>query len=223
MINYARGNLDDVHGMMTGPHALYGLSDGGAHCGTICDGSSTTTIALWSNSSKSGLSTPLERLVHGYTQRNAAHVGWHDRGVLAPGYLADLNVIALDRFARAARDRAGPARRRHTPSATAAWIPLDHQNRRTDLQPRPMDRSRAGSPAERAARASGLVGKRTNFDRTLSMNGHDRKDPGPDVRAHHFTIRNETFVRQPVDLEHSKRHGTAWQRKHSLKPSSSLK
>ncbi|MEH3048131.1 N-acyl-D-amino-acid deacylase family protein [Sphingomonas adhaesiva] len=102
LINYARGNLDDVFGMMTGEHALYGLSDGGAHCGTICDGSfPTTTIALWSRGSKSGLSTPLEQLVHGYTRRNAAHVGWHDRGVVATGYLADLNVIALDELSLA--------------------------------------------------------------------------------------------------------------------------
>jgi N-acyl-D-aspartate/D-glutamate deacylase len=102
LINYARGNLDDVHGMMTGSHVLYGLSDGGAHCGTICDGSfPTTTVALWSKGSKSGLSTPIERLIHGYTQRNAAHVGWYDRGVVAPSYLADLNVIALDELALA--------------------------------------------------------------------------------------------------------------------------
>jgi N-acyl-D-aspartate/D-glutamate deacylase len=102
LINYARGNLDDVHGMMTGNHVLYGLSDGGAHCGTICDGSfPTTTIALWSRGNKAGLSAPLERLVHGYTQKNAAHVGWHDRGVLAPGFLADINVIALDDLALA--------------------------------------------------------------------------------------------------------------------------
>lgn len=102
LINYARGNLDDVHGMMTGEHVLYGLSDGGAHCGTICDGSfPTTTMALWSQGNKAGLSAPLEQLVHGYTQRNAAHVGWHDRGVLRPNYLADLNVIALDELALA--------------------------------------------------------------------------------------------------------------------------
>ncbi len=102
LINYARGNLDDVHGMMTGDHVLYGLSDGGAHCGTICDGSfPTTTVALWSRGNKAGLSAPLERLVHGYSQKNAAHVGWHDRGVLAPGYLADLNVIALDELSLA--------------------------------------------------------------------------------------------------------------------------
>jgi N-acyl-D-aspartate/D-glutamate deacylase len=97
--NYFYGNLDDVYGMMTGPHTLYGLSDGGAHCGTICDGSfPTTTIALWSKGSKSGRRMALESLVHGYTQRNAAHVGWTDRGVVGPGYMADLNVIQLDRL-----------------------------------------------------------------------------------------------------------------------------
>ena len=100
LLNYARGNLDDVFGMMSGPHTLYGLSDGGAHCGAICDGSfPTTTLGLWAKGSKSGLKTPVEALVHGYTQRNARHVGWHDRGVVAPGYLADLNVIALDDLA----------------------------------------------------------------------------------------------------------------------------
>jgi N-acyl-D-amino-acid deacylase len=94
LINYARGNLDDVHGMMTGAHTLFGLSDGGAHCGTICDGSfPTTTIGMWSKGSKSGRKIPLEALVHGYTQRNARQVGWYDRGVIAPGYVADLNVI----------------------------------------------------------------------------------------------------------------------------------
>ncbi len=97
LINYARGNLDDTFGMMTSDHTLYGLSDGGAHCGTICDGSfPTTTIGLWSRGSKSGHSIPLESLVHGYTQRNARHVGWLDRGVVAPGYLADLNIIEMD-------------------------------------------------------------------------------------------------------------------------------
>jgi N-acyl-D-amino-acid deacylase len=96
LINYARGDLEDVYGMMTAPHTLFGLSDGGAHCGTICDGSfPTTTLALWSRGSKTGRRIPLEALVHGYTQRNARHVGWLDRGVVAPGYLADLNVIDM--------------------------------------------------------------------------------------------------------------------------------
>ena len=100
LINYARGNLDDVHGMMVGAHTLFGLSDGGAHCGTICDGSfPTTTIGLWAQGNRSGRKIPLEALVHGYTKRNAEHVGWYDRGVIAPGYLADLNVIDPDRLA----------------------------------------------------------------------------------------------------------------------------
>jgi N-acyl-D-aspartate/D-glutamate deacylase len=97
LLNYAHGNLDDVAGMMEGAHTLYGLSDGGAHCGTISDASfPTTTVALWSKGSKSGRRFPVEALVHGYTQRNARHVGWRDRGVVAPGRLADLNVIDLE-------------------------------------------------------------------------------------------------------------------------------
>ncbi|ABS62644.1 Amidohydrolase 3 [Parvibaculum lavamentivorans DS-1] len=97
--NYSYGNLDDVYGMMTGPHALYGISDGGAHCGFICDASfPTTTIGLWSKGSKSGYQIPLEALVHGYTQRNARHVGWHDRGAIKVGQLADLNVIDLGKL-----------------------------------------------------------------------------------------------------------------------------
>ncbi|MDF3074057.1 MAG: Amidohydrolase 3 [Alphaproteobacteria bacterium] len=97
LINYTHGNLDVAHAMLVADNTLFGLSDGGAHCGTICDGSfPTTTLALWSRGNKSGKRVPVEALVHGYTQRNAAHVGWLDRGVIAPGYLADLNVIDLD-------------------------------------------------------------------------------------------------------------------------------
>lgn len=97
--NYSYGNLDDVHGMMSGPHSLFALSDAGAHCGFICDGSfPTTTLSLWSKGSKSGLSMPLEMLVHGYTQRNARHLGWHDRGTVKVGQMADLNVIDLSKL-----------------------------------------------------------------------------------------------------------------------------
>jgi N-acyl-D-amino-acid deacylase len=94
--NYSYGNLNDVHGMMTGPYALYGISDGGAHCGSICDASfPTTAIGLWSKGSKSGHVIPLEALVHGSTQRNARHLGWHDRGAVKVGQLADFNIIDL--------------------------------------------------------------------------------------------------------------------------------
>lgn len=100
LINYARGSLDDVHAMLTAPNTLYGLSDGGAHCGTICDASfPTSTLAIWARGNKAGARIPLESLVHGLTRRNAAHVGWTDRGMVAPGYRADLNIIDLDALA----------------------------------------------------------------------------------------------------------------------------
>ena len=96
LMNYARGSLDDVHDMITSPHALFGLSDAGAHCNTICDGSyPTTAIAHWTRD-RAHDRVPIEQVVHSQTQRTAAHVGWLDRGVLAPGYLADVNVIDHD-------------------------------------------------------------------------------------------------------------------------------
>jgi N-acyl-D-aspartate/D-glutamate deacylase len=94
LMNYARGDLADVREMMTSPHALFGLSDAGAHCNTICDGSfPTTALVHWTRDRRRGPLLPLEQVVHHQTQRTAAHVGWRDRGVVAPGYLADLNVI----------------------------------------------------------------------------------------------------------------------------------
>jgi N-acyl-D-aspartate/D-glutamate deacylase len=97
IFNYARGALGEVFEMMSDTHALYGLSDAGAHCGAISDGSfPTTALALWGRGNKAGQKVPVETLINGYTQRNASHVGWLDRGVVGPGYLADLNVIDLD-------------------------------------------------------------------------------------------------------------------------------
>jgi N-acyl-D-aspartate/D-glutamate deacylase len=73
-----------------------GLSDAGAHCGAVSDGSmSTTSLALWTRDRTRGEKLPIEMMVHHITQRTAAHVGWLDRGVLAPGYLADVNVIDM--------------------------------------------------------------------------------------------------------------------------------
>ena len=83
--------------MITAPNTLFGLSDAGAHCGAICDASMTTSsLTVWVRDRRGGERIPVERIVHGHTQRNARHMGWFDRGVVAPGYLADLNVIDLD-------------------------------------------------------------------------------------------------------------------------------
>ena len=100
LFNFAHGNFDDIHEMITSPNTLFGLSDAGAHCGAICDASMTTSsLAVWARDRRRGERIPVERLVHGHTLRNAQHMGWADRGVVAPGYVADLNVIDLDSLA----------------------------------------------------------------------------------------------------------------------------
>ncbi len=99
LFNFAHGNYDDLYEMITTPFSLFGLSDAGAHCGAICDASMpTSSIVLWARDRRGGATVPLEQIVHQQTQRTAAHVGWNDRGVLAPGYVGDANVIDLDRL-----------------------------------------------------------------------------------------------------------------------------
>ncbi len=100
LFNFAHGSFDDIFEMISAPNTLFGLSDAGAHCGAICDASMTTSsLAVWSRDRRRGDRIPVEQIVHGHTQRNAMHMGWADRGVLAPGYVADLNVIDLDDLA----------------------------------------------------------------------------------------------------------------------------
>lgn len=100
LFNFAHGNFDDIHDMITSPNVLFGLSDAGAHCGAICDASMTTSsLVVWSRDRRDGERLPVESIVHGHTQRSARHIGWLDRGVVAPGYRADLNVIDLDALA----------------------------------------------------------------------------------------------------------------------------
>jgi N-acyl-D-aspartate/D-glutamate deacylase len=96
LMNYARGSLDDVREMISSPYSLFGLSDAGAHCNAISDGSfPTTALTHWTRDRTRGEQLPLELMVHHQTQRTATHVGWTDRGVIAPGYLADLNLIDM--------------------------------------------------------------------------------------------------------------------------------
>ncbi len=96
LFNFAHGDFADLYEMITSPNVLFGLSDAGAHCGAICDASMTTSsFVVWSRDRRDGEPVPVEDIVHGHTRRNARHVGWFDRGVVAPGYVADLNVIEL--------------------------------------------------------------------------------------------------------------------------------
>ena len=90
--NWVDGSLDDVHEMLRDPHLVPGLADGGAHVGTICDASyPTTLLAYWARDRSPGL--PLEWVVQRQCRSTAETVGLLDRGVLAPGMKADVNVV----------------------------------------------------------------------------------------------------------------------------------
>ncbi|MDZ4825210.1 MAG: amidohydrolase family protein [Actinomycetota bacterium] len=99
VLNYDDGNLDAAGEMLAHEHSIVGLGDGGAHVGTICDASfPTTLLALWGRDRDRGR-LPLPFLIERQTRATARAVGLLDRGVLAPGYRADVNVIDLDRLA----------------------------------------------------------------------------------------------------------------------------
>lgn len=96
-LNYAQGSLDPVKTMLESPASLPGLSDGGAHVGMICDGSFPTTLLThWGRDRTRGGKLPLEFLIKRQCHDTAAWVGLKDRGLLQPGYRADLNVIDFD-------------------------------------------------------------------------------------------------------------------------------
>jgi N-acyl-D-aspartate/D-glutamate deacylase len=97
LLNYADGNLDAMHDMLAHPLVISGLGDGGAHLGTICDASMTTSqLILWGRDRKRGPKLPVERIVAKMTGDNARLYGLDDRGVLATGMRADVNVIDFD-------------------------------------------------------------------------------------------------------------------------------
>jgi N-acyl-D-aspartate/D-glutamate deacylase len=95
-LNWHGGNLDVVREMLMHPAAIPGLSDGGAHVGTICDVSFPTTLLQWWGRDRPYGRIPLERLVSLQSRSTAMAVGLADRGLLAPGYKADLNIIDFD-------------------------------------------------------------------------------------------------------------------------------
>ena len=102
-LNYSDGNLDAAAEMMAHPHTVAGLSDGGAHVGTICDASFPTTLLThWARDRRRGAGFDLPFVVHHQTRATAEAVGLLDRGVIAPGYKADLNVIDHEKLALSA-------------------------------------------------------------------------------------------------------------------------
>ena len=95
--NYAEYNHDALREMLLDPATTLGLSDGGAHCGLICDASMPSyMLSHWVRGRSRGERIPVETAVRLQTSDTAKLYGLRDRGILAPGMKADVNVIDLD-------------------------------------------------------------------------------------------------------------------------------
>jgi N-acyl-D-amino-acid deacylase len=97
--NYADYTMDAVREMQLDDTTVTGLSDAGAHVSLIFDAVNPTyQLAYWGRDRQRGATIPLPHLVHRQTGRNARLFGFHDRGGVAPGMRADVNVIDFDRL-----------------------------------------------------------------------------------------------------------------------------
>jgi N-acyl-D-aspartate/D-glutamate deacylase len=97
--NYSEGSLEVIREMLVDDATIMGLGDGGAHVCTVCDaGSPTFLLTHWARDRKRGPGLPLEFLIRKQTRDCAVGYGFNDRGVLAPGYKADINVIDFERL-----------------------------------------------------------------------------------------------------------------------------
>jgi N-acyl-D-aspartate/D-glutamate deacylase len=95
--NYTYGDLGSVHDMLTHDATIVGLGDGGAHVGILCDASAISTMLThWTRDRTRGPKMTLPWAVKRVTRDSAFAIGLRDRGVLAAGYKADLNVIDYD-------------------------------------------------------------------------------------------------------------------------------
>jgi N-acyl-D-aspartate/D-glutamate deacylase len=100
LFNYADNDLELLAVQHRSAYTRMGLSDGGAHCGAICDGGMPTfMLTHWARDRTRGSGPmPLEYVVHRQTRQTAKFYGLNDRGLLVPGYRADINVIDYDRL-----------------------------------------------------------------------------------------------------------------------------
>jgi N-acyl-D-amino-acid deacylase len=98
LFNWANRSLDLLHELHQHPHTVMGLSDAGAHCGAICDGGMPTFMLTHWARDRRGPRLSLEHIVQRQTRDTARAFGLTDRGVLAPGMKADVNVIDFDRL-----------------------------------------------------------------------------------------------------------------------------
>lgn len=97
VFNYSYGDLSPLHTQLQHPRTLMSLADGGAHVGYICDVSMPTfMLTHWARDRTRGPTLPLELIVKKQTHDTASVYGLHDRGLIRPGYKADLNIIDFE-------------------------------------------------------------------------------------------------------------------------------
>jgi N-acyl-D-aspartate/D-glutamate deacylase len=96
-LNYVEGDLEVARQLLVDANTVPGLSDGGAHVGMICDASFPTTLLThWARDRRRGEGIPLADVIAWQSRSTAAAVGLLDRGLLAPGMKADVNVIDFE-------------------------------------------------------------------------------------------------------------------------------
>jgi N-acyl-D-amino-acid deacylase len=98
LLNYADGNLNFLESLQESDDCVNSLSDGGAHCGTICDAASPTFMLQHWVRDRAGKRITLQNAIKRQCHDTARLYGLNDRGILAPGYLADVNVIDMDKL-----------------------------------------------------------------------------------------------------------------------------
>lgn len=99
VFNYSYGDLSQLHTQLQHPRTLMSLADGGAHVGYVCDVSMPTfMLTHWARDRARGPKLALEQVVKKQTHDTAQVYGLHDRGLLAPGMKADVNIIDFDRL-----------------------------------------------------------------------------------------------------------------------------
>ena len=95
LLNWADGNYNFLEDPLHSDDCVNSLSDGGAHCGTICDAAASTYMLQYWVRDRQGRRLSLEYAVQRQCRDTARLYGLDDRGVIEPGYLADLNIIDL--------------------------------------------------------------------------------------------------------------------------------
>jgi len=98
MGNYQSGSLDYVHDLLGSENIVLGLGDGGAHYGMLCDASYPTYLLAYWTRDRRGKRLSIGHAVKSLAADPAKTVGFLDRGILAPGYKADINVIDYGRL-----------------------------------------------------------------------------------------------------------------------------